>query len=86
VPTRPHFDERIDMGQLGNNSARLKQIPWISGQSYLICQIDPEVRSGFLARTAWECAEINAGQSSPPRQKAMMTAAIHALSGPKRGA
>ena len=33
---------------------RLKQIPWMAEQSYLICSVDPTKKSGWLARTVWD--------------------------------
>lgn len=33
---------------------RLKQIPWMPDQSYLICEVDISNKSGWLARSAWD--------------------------------
>ena len=33
---------------------RLKQISWMSNQNYLICQVEPKNKSGWLARAAWD--------------------------------
>ena len=33
---------------------RLKKIPWMTEQRYLICPIDTESKSGWLARDTWE--------------------------------
>jgi hypothetical protein len=35
-------------------NARLKKIPWMAEQSYLLCAVDPKIRAGWLPRSVWD--------------------------------